>query len=297
MNELKFEKLLEYFNAIEDKEEFSLKLIQKASLDNSVDSIKVLISIFKLPANFQLREEVMSFFGFPLFANLSDIKVKHEVELCQDSRLLEAVKNISNSISEDLNLRLQSEFFFKFINQVLNSSHIEFIQEALKFITLLLAQPSCRRFVKPLLEDVLFGSIIKYKGVDQFILQDFEEVFYFSIDEVSGVYFEAFEEYAASHFSKVRDLQSKLLNFPELEGFAKSSQKCFLSYEGITQAIAYLSVNNLHSIIFHLGIDGYSRELPNNVLIDYIAGNLVLRPNFSSNHASIFPTEVKITFI
>lgn len=290
---LSFEKLQEYFDSIHDKNDFCQHLIKLTLVEPSISLLRIMSSLFQFPTNFVLREEILSYFGLPVFIKLSEAKFKYEVELCQDPRLLEAVENISKNLS-DSSLHLQAEFSLKFALAILNSSDLEFIEEAIKFVTLLLSQPSCRRFLKPLLEDILFGSIIKFKGVNQETLQDFENVLYFPIDEVSGVYYESYEEYVASHFSKVRTLQTKLLNVPELGAFAKSSQSSFISYGNISQAIGNLDVKLIQQILLQIGIDGYSRELPKNVLIDAIASHLVLRPNTQSNVFSIFPTEVLI---
>ena len=290
---LNFEKLQEYFDSIHDKNDFCQQLIKLTLAEPSISLLKIMSSLFQFPTNFQLREEIVSYFGLPAFVKLSETKLKYEVELCQDPRLLEAVENISNNLS-DSPLKLQTEFPLKFALAILNSSDLEFIEEAVKFVTLLLSQPSCRRFLKPLLEDILFGSIMKFKGVNQEVFQDFENVFYFPIDEVSGVYYESYEEYVALHFSKVRTLQEKLLNIPELGAFAKSSQSSFISYGNIAQAIGNLNVELIQQILLQIGIDGYSRDLPKNVLIDAIASQLVLRPNTQSNVFSIFPTEVNL---
>lgn len=278
-----------------EKGEFCRNLIQLTSTEpSSLSLIKIISAIFQLPTIFELREEILTYFGLPIFSKLSEAKLKYEVELCQDPRLLEAVENISKSLN-DPSLQLQAEFILNFVKIILNSSNLEFVEAAVKFVTLLLAQPSFRRFIKPLLEDILFGSLIKYKGVNPDILQDFEAVFYFSIEEVSGVYYESYEDYVAAHYLKVRSLQTKLFEFPELQSLAKASQSTFSSYGTIIQNIGAMNSPQLHQILLQMGLNGYSKELPGNILIDAIASSLVLRQNVHHNQstASIFPTEVK----
>jgi hypothetical protein len=242
-----------------------------------------------------LREEFLVYFGLPMFSKLSEAKLQYEVENCQDSRLLEAVENIKKSMdNSDSSLQLQTKFFSKFVQIILNSFDLEYVEEAIKFITILLAQPSCRRFIRPLLEDTLFGSVIKYKNIQQDILQDFENVFYFPIDEVCGVYYEYYEDFVVSHFLKVRSLQTKLFSFPGFELISRASQNTFMSYGNILQSISALNTSQLNQILFQIGIDGYSQELADNILIDAIASHLFLRQNVHVHlsSASIYPTEV-----
>lgn len=277
-----------------EKGEFCRNLIQLTSTEpSSLSFIKIVSAIFQLPTIFQLREEILTYFGLPIFAKLSEAKLKYEVELCQEPRLLEAVENISKSLGDSAALQLQAECFSNFVKIILNTSDLEFVEEAIKFVTLLLAQPSCRRFIKPLLEDILFGSLIKYKGVNPDILHDFDNVIYFPIEEVSGVYYESYEDYVSAHYLKVRSLQTKLFNFPELQVLAKASQSSFISYGNIIQNIGCMNVSQLHQVLLEMGFNGYSTELPANILIDAIASGLVLRQNIHQGTTSIFPTEVK----
>lgn len=291
---MNFDKLQDYFETIVEKGEFCRNLIQLTSTEpSSLSLIKIISAIFRLPTIFQLREEILTYFGLPIFSKLSEAKLKYEVELCQDPRLLEAVENISKSLGDSAALQLQADCFSNFVKIILNSPDLEFVEEAVKFVTLLLAQPSCRRFIKPLLEDILFGSLIKYKGVNPDILQDFENVIYFPIEEVSGVYYESYEDYVSAHYSKVRSLQTKLFNFPELQVLAKASQNSFISCGNIIQNIGSMNVSQLHQVLLQMGFNGYSTELPANILIDAIASSLVLRQNVHQGTTSIFPTEVK----
>ena len=283
----------EYFDLIQETSGFCRHLIKLILAEPSASLIRILSATFQFPTSFQLREEILMYFGLPAFVKLSNAKLKYEIELCQDPRLLEAVKNISNNLS-DSSLHLQAEFLLQFLLIILNSTDIQFIDEAIKLVTVLLAQPSCRKFLKPLLEDILFGSIIKYKGLNQDILQDFENVLYFPINEVTGVYYESYEEYVASHFAKVKSLQSKLMNSSEPNLLAKTSHSNFFTYGSITQAIEPLQLDHIHEILLQIGINGYSRDLPKNILIDAIASYLVLRPNIRLTSFSIFPTEVII---
>ena len=293
---LNFDKLQEYFCLIEDKSEFCKYLIHLTSTSPSVSLIKILSSILNLSSNYQLRDELTAYFGLPIFTKLSEVKLNYEIELCQDPRLLEAVRNISKSLDNPL-VSLQAGFAKIFLQNILNSSDMCFVEEAIKFVTLLLAQPSCRRFLKPLLEDILFASVIKYKGVNQEILLDFESIFYFPIDEISGVYYESREEYVAAHFSKVRSLQIKLFgHFPGLELLAKASQNSFIAYGNIIQIIGNFDAAQICQILFQIGLDGFSRELSSNVLIDAIASHLLLRAHQNFDSSSIFPTEVKTPF-
>lgn len=249
--------------------------------------------------DFKLREEVMGYFGLPIFTELSEKKLKHETEACQEPRLEEAVANISSSLIDESNsfLKVQANFFKDFIDIFFESNDPEYIESSLELIILLLLQPSCRRFVKPLLEDLLFPSLVKFKIQNNSkLLAEFENVFFFPINELSGVYYESFTEYISAHFSKIRNFQSKLLESNNIFPITGLPLNSFTDYQQISNSLIQLSNDQLVSVLSTMGCAGFKKETPREVLIDSICSNLVLRKANFNESFSVFPTEVKLFF-
>ena len=243
---------------------------------------------------FKLREKVLGYFGLPIFTKLSEKKLKHEIEFCQDPRLEEAVTNISLSLKNESNvvLKVQADFFHKFIIKVLTSDNLEFIKSSLELVILLLLQPSCRRFIKPLLEDVLFPSLIKLKISNSNLMKEFENVFFFPMDERFGVHYETYEEYISSHFSKVRYFQSKVLESNLELPIKDLPLSSFGNYFQISSSLMQLSNENLTTVLAIFGNSGFKKETPRECLIDSIASTLVLRESNFKESFTVFPTEV-----
>ena len=242
-----------------------------------------------------LKEEILSYFGLPIFIKLSETRLQYEINLCQDKRLAKAVSNIIDSLGngdKDEPVRFQAECPTLFIKSVISSTDMEFTTMGIKLIILLLLQPSCRRFVKPFLEDNLFISHVKTKISDLKLLHELETAFFYPIDEFSGVYFNSHEEYIYSHFSKIRTLQAKILDHQELTSLSRMALSTFSSYDKIYQAIIILSPELLKLILVNMGCAGFPMDLSNSVLLDAIAGSLVLRQPLKFDSISTFPTEV-----
>lgn len=252
--------------------------------------------MFQIHANTALKDELMSYFGLPIFTSLSETKLNYEVELCNDKRLSEAIQNVSERMKTDADLALQADFFSKFVYCILSSKDSECFECAMKILTILLLQPSSRRFTKPVLEDRLFISIIKQKWDQQLNISDLENVFYSPIDEVSGIFYEQKEEYVAAHFQKIRNLQMKLLNYSELASFSEIPLSSFKSIEQFLPALCQFSPDNLKVILSHMGIAGYPTDIPVPILVDCISSSLVLRSPMSNDNLCAYPTEVPLHF-
>lgn len=294
---LKGEDIFEFFNSLNNPHEFVKSLVQDIIQNDSFAAVQVMHSTFLMHRNLILKEEIQNYFGLPIFVKLSEARLASELEICEDSRLAEAVLNISTSIKNgnDLLLSEQADFFSTFIHKLLNSNSIseEFIHGSVKLIIILLLQPSCRRFVKPFLEDVLFISCIKTKVTNQALLNELMEVFYYPIDESTGIYYESYEEYVTDHSKKIRSIQSKLLGNTELIPIVGN---CFnfiyAAPERIYQVIQQVPSHLLNEILFLMGFDGFSRELDDSILVDAIVSNLIFRGSNLNRSIANFPTEV-----
>lgn len=296
MNEfynLPIEKLREALENMVDPAKFCQVLFQTALNETTEDSIKLIFQTLLLGISFKLKEEISGYFSLPIFTKLSVPRLKFEIESCQDIKLEEAVVNISAMLNEENNivLKLQAEFFNRFIDIVLKSNDSEYIGESLRLIALLLLQPSFRRFIKPLLEDRLFLSSIKfaYSGTD--LIRELESIFFYPIDELSGVNFESSEDYISAQYAKIRNIQEILLEFDELSSIAKLPLNAFNNYQQISSSINQLTDLQIGTVLSSMGSSGYPEGTPREVLIDSIASGLLLRTS-STEHFSVFPTEV-----
>lgn len=301
MNEyfnLPFESLQETIKNVNNAEKFCQFLFTSALTQPSTNFIRLIYQVLQMKIDLKFRDEVLGYFGISIFTKLSETKLKHEIESCQDPRLHEAVSNISSALNDEKNLilKVQAQFFDNFIYTVVSSNDVEYIESSLELIVLLLLQPSCRRFIKPYLEDKLFPSLIKLKIHNLNLFSEFENVFFFPIDEISGVYYESHEDYISSHFSKIRDFQSKLLESNDLSLIATLPLNYFIDYQQIYNVSSKLSDKQLIAILCTLGCAGFEMETPREVLIDAISSNLVLRKSFLSQSFSVFPTEVNKHF-
>ena len=289
---------MDFFNSLGNPHEFVKSLVKEIIQNDSFVAVQVMHSSFLMHQNLILKEEIQNFFGLPIFVKLSEARLANEVEICEDSRLADAVLNISTIIKSgnDILLSEQADFFFTFVHKLLNSNSIneEFIHSSIKLIIILLLQPSCRRFVKPFLEDVLFISCIKIKVNNQALINELMEVFYYPINESTGIYYESPEEYVNDHSKKIRSIQSKLLGNPELIPIVRN---CFnfiyTAPEKINQVIQQVPSHLLLEILLTMGFNGFSRELDDSVLVDAIVSNLIFRSSNLCKRIANFPTEVK----
>ena len=284
----------EAIESINDPSVFCRALFQSASNEPSKEALKLIYQILQIKTSLKLREEALEYFGLPIFTKLSEIRLKQEIESCQDSRLEEAVSNISSSLNDEKNfiLNVKSKYFNNFIENILNSSNLEYIEVSVELIILLLLQPSCRRFVKPLLEDKLFLSFIKLKLANYNLISELEDAFFFPIDEISGVYYESQEEFISAHFSKIRNFQTKLFEFDELSLISKHPLNSFNNFQNICNSLNQLSDKHLEKLLFIIGCAGFAKDTPRHVLIDAIASNLFLRNPSTETIFSVYPTEV-----
>lgn len=292
---LPLETLIEAIKNINDPSKFCQVLFHSALNEPSILFIKLVYQVLQMKIDFNFRDEVLGYFGIPIFTKLSQTRLKYEIESCHDPRLEEAVANISSSLNDKNNLILkdQADYFNSFIESVLSSNDPEYIQSSLELIILLLLQPSCRRFIKPVLEDKLFPSVIKFKIQNLTLLSEFESVFFFPIDEVSGIYYESLEEHVSAHFTKICKFQSKLLDSKDIFSINTLPLNSFTDYQQICNSLSQLSHKQLVSILFTMGCASFVMETPREILIDSIASNLVLRKTPSKESFSVFPTEVK----
>lgn len=293
LSSFNFEQFTEFMERVTNVEEFCQSIFHSALNDCSPLILKIIYQMFQIHSNFALNDELMSFFGLPVFVTLSESRLNYEIHSCQDQRLSEALKNVSNELKTDKTLHFRSQFFFKFVEIVLKSKDIEIVDFAIKIFLILLHQPSSRRFIKPILEDTLAISILKQKWFDQLNIGRLEDSFYFPIDEMSGIYYENNDEYIDVQFKTIRNLQAKLLNNSELDAFTNIPLNSFCSIENIMNTLCNISCVNLKLILSNMGVAGYSNDVNTSVLIDHISSSLLLRSNISSECISAYPTEVK----
>ncbi len=287
---------MEYLTCIENSFEFCKSLFTAFSSTPSTSSIRVIYHALHIQTNFNLKEEILSYFGLPIFVKLSESRLKHEIETSHDERLKQAVLNISSALSNgnDLRLKIQAGAFQKLVDSLLVANDEQFIKSGLELTILLLLQPSCRRFIKPFLEDILFVSVIKVKFHDMKLIQELENVYYFPIDEQNGVSFGSQEEYVSAHFTIIRSLQFKLLEYHECSHFTQIPSSVFDSREQIYQALISSSQDGLHLILSRMGCAGYSKDLSRDILLNAIIESLVLRNPLKIESIPIFPTEVRM---
>ena len=294
LSKFSHDKLKTNLEGVKDPAFFVKALFETIIKEPSASLIKIIHATFLIQNNFLIKEEVQAYFGLPIFANLSEARLLHEIDLCQDQRLGEAVSNVSSAlnIGNDPLIIGHKSFFFNFIELVKVSIDVEFVEASLELLTLLLLQPSCRRFVKPLMEDSLFLSFIKSKMTNNIFIDELESVFYYPIDEISGVSFNSPEEYTFTHFSKIRSLQAKILDIPELSPLARMPLNYFTASSRIFQCLIQLPSDSLRLILLKMGCAGFPQNFSNEVLIDAITMTLLLRSINSTDDCCVFPTEV-----
>lgn len=291
------DELFSYLESISSSPEFCKSLFSTLMTSPSSSILRIIYSALHIQKNYALKEEIISYFGLPIFTQLSDMRKFHEFEISLDERLKQAVSNISSIMmksNNDSNLKLQSELFPKILDYLIISDDRDFIEIGLKLLIILLLQPSCRKFCRPLIADTLFLSVMKSKLGNLNLLQELYTVFFYPINEVNGVQFESHEEYVAAHFSKIRSLQSKFHGNPSITSLSKLSSINFNSREKIYLCLSTLSPECLNDILSIMGCSSYSKDLAREILVDSIIDNLVLRQLFTNENISAFPTEVII---
>ena len=95
---LKGEEILDFFNSLGNPHEFVKSLVKEIIQNDSFVAVQVMHSSFLMHQNLILKEEIQNFFGLPIFVKLSEARLANEVEICEDSRLADAVLNISTTI-------------------------------------------------------------------------------------------------------------------------------------------------------------------------------------------------------
>lgn len=281
---------IEYIENIKNVVQYIELLCDDILKMNYPDGVRLLCSMLTIHKNVALRDEIQSYFTVPVFAKLSESRLLIEAELCQDSRLVQAVKLIK--FDKDTLLTKKTTFLYDLINCLVVSKDEIFITESIKLISSLLSQPSFRRFVKPLLQDTLFLSQIKSKCTDINIYSELEYIFFYPINEVSGVFFENRDEYIKHHFIKLKNYRENTLKFAELDLFSYMPEECFLDSFKFKAIISQLSKVQLRLILSAMGCANFSDTLTESVMIEYILLEHIIRVDYFKEHKNVLPTEV-----
>lgn len=296
---LSHEDLMYFLSTVTEVPQFVDYALSEIIKSNSLSALKITASSFLMHQNSSLRSHFQEYFGLPIFTNLSQIRLSHEIENSDDKRLQEAVLNISTLIKNDpLGLiSKQANWLKDFVRQVLDSSDPFFINDSIKFFCILLLQPSCRRFVRSFMEDTLFISTIKTKHCNSSTLTEFDSIYFYNFNEVLGVNFASADQMISEHSLRLKLFQSRLLDEPELNAFSQLSYLDLMRPHIMASLLASHSIYQLGLVLNALGNASFEvSKLDSQIAIDYIVSSLVLRPFHTASISTVYPTEVTISF-
>ena len=224
-------------NSVTDYHAFSSELISNLLSKPSAELIQLLSASLTLHSNKSLYIEVGEYFGMPLLKQLSEVRLSYEI--ANNDKLSEFVS--VQSRSEDF---LQKSSFLPSLVKAL-LPRPELHPHFLNLVTVLLLQPSLRRFVKPFLEDSLVLQQFHFDS-----LTELDRIWHYPINEFTGVYFESPEEHFQSRFAFIQQFHSELLKSGRMSGLAKLSTielvTCALHLRSLTVDELTFILNLLH---------------------------------------------------
>jgi len=282
--------LIDFIEKIENPIIFVETLLDNVLTTSDPAYVRLSCAILKVHSNCGLREEFQSYFSLPIFANISDTRLSMEIELFEDHRLSIAVDSIKTG--SDIAIQKKASFFWKFLANIFSSTDNCLLLEYMQFINLLLLQPSLRRFIKPALEDVLFIARMKSKCLDMAVISELEYIFFYPINEITGVYFESEEEFVKNHFMKLNSYKKSLIEIHDLDAISNVSEDFILTPGKLSMLLSQFSHEQLRIILSAMGCANFPETLEKHFLIESISLEFCLRSHYFKKYISSFPDEV-----
>ena len=294
---LTIDEQLDAFHSVSDVSKFCGNVLSFFMREPSLKSLGTLINLFLIHGNSALHEEYLEYFSLPIFINLSTQRLEIEQENSANLNFTELLANLKLKIlssgSDDEFMHLKTSFLPSFINFLISCQSVDIAELGIEFLKIILIQPSCRRFVKPYLEDMLLITQLKQRSVQIKNVVELEKIYFYPIDDNNGVPYPCVEDYIKAHSTKVSNLQKKVTDTTyTVSLFSQVPTRIFASPRELYATLKNLSVDDMKVILGKLGCASFPNEIPHSALVEAICNLTILRIDSFVNLKSALPDEV-----